>query len=235
MLLQGSLVLRRSLTGLCCCHGAGDRYLLKLFRDFVFHQASEDGAPQIDYGHIVEALNKLDAGVSEQLLLLSRDEASMLVVSYADIKVRAWPRHVCRCKAVELKPCSHGCHAQNCICGAAEPVEICLCSYISYWQSNAAGAQYMAWWGLQHVAPLAQPPSLSPSSLCGHTHTTLLCSEPALHRPYMPICAAAMCGGSICRAQVAAGAFIGAWRRQWQQAVSSKGARCIALGGSRRQ
>jgi PAB-dependent poly(A)-specific ribonuclease subunit 3 len=37
-------------------------------------------------GHVVEVLNKLDAGVAEQLLLLSRDEQSLLVVSYADLK-----------------------------------------------------------------------------------------------------------------------------------------------------
>jgi len=30
---------------------------------------------------------QLDAGVNEQLLLLSRDEQSMLVASYADVKV----------------------------------------------------------------------------------------------------------------------------------------------------
>jgi len=64
----------------------GDRYLLKLFRDFVFHQTSEDGAPVLDWGHMIEALNKLDAGVPEKILLLSRDEMSMLIVSYADIK-----------------------------------------------------------------------------------------------------------------------------------------------------
>jgi hypothetical protein len=32
-------------------------------------------------------LPQLDAGVSEQVLLQSRDERSLLVVSYADIKV----------------------------------------------------------------------------------------------------------------------------------------------------
>lgn len=64
----------------------GDRYLLKLFRDFVFHQSSETGQVVMDWGHVVEALNKLDAGVGEKILLLSRDEQSMLVASYADIK-----------------------------------------------------------------------------------------------------------------------------------------------------
>ncbi|GFR50636.1 hypothetical protein Agub_g12883 [Astrephomene gubernaculifera] len=65
----------------------GDRYVLKLFRDFVFHAAAPDsGAPLLDWGLVAEALNKLDAGVHEELLLLSRDGQSMLVVTYADVK-----------------------------------------------------------------------------------------------------------------------------------------------------
>ena len=52
----------------------GDRYLLKLFRDYVFHQAFQDGRPAIDFGHVIETLNKLDAGVDEKIVLLSRDE-----------------------------------------------------------------------------------------------------------------------------------------------------------------
>lgn len=110
----------------------GDRYLLKLFRDFVFHQTAppgheDEGGPLMDWGHVIEALNKvsgvvcmsahrrarqrslcfllqvsmiacphhsappssphqLDAGVLERIMLLSRDESSMLVASYADLK-----------------------------------------------------------------------------------------------------------------------------------------------------
>ncbi|KAL6759024.1 hypothetical protein V8C86DRAFT_2583435 [Haematococcus lacustris] len=68
-----------------------DRYLLKLFRDFVFHQRAPEGhpaagGPLLDWGHVLEALNKLDAGVGEKILLLARDESAMLVASYADIK-----------------------------------------------------------------------------------------------------------------------------------------------------
>lgn len=48
---------------------AGDRYLLKLFRDFVLHQVREDGTPVLDWGHVVECLNKLNAGVPEKVLL----------------------------------------------------------------------------------------------------------------------------------------------------------------------
>lgn len=39
---------------------------MKLFRDFVFHQVGEDGAPILDWGHVAEALSKLDAGVPEK-------------------------------------------------------------------------------------------------------------------------------------------------------------------------
>lgn len=64
----------------------GDRYILKLFRDFVFHQHDNDGNSITDWGHVFECLNKLDTGVAEKVLLVSRDEMSMLVASYADIK-----------------------------------------------------------------------------------------------------------------------------------------------------
>uniref|UniRef100_A0A8C7H4A8 PAN2-PAN3 deadenylation complex subunit PAN3 n=1 Tax=Oncorhynchus kisutch TaxID=8019 RepID=A0A8C7H4A8_ONCKI len=64
----------------------GDRYLLKLFRDHLFHQVTESGTPWIDLSHIVSCLNKLDAGVPEKINLVSRDEKSVLVVTYSDLK-----------------------------------------------------------------------------------------------------------------------------------------------------
>ncbi|XP_060519443.1 PAN2-PAN3 deadenylation complex subunit Pan3 [Cylas formicarius] len=64
----------------------GDRYMLKLFRDYVFHQVSEDGQPWLDMAHIIQCLNKLDVGVAEKICLMSRDEQSILVVSYAELK-----------------------------------------------------------------------------------------------------------------------------------------------------
>ena len=48
---------------------AGDLYLLKLYRDFVLHQRRDDGSPNLDWGHVVESLNKLDAGIPEKVLL----------------------------------------------------------------------------------------------------------------------------------------------------------------------
>ena len=37
----------------------GDRYMLKLFRDYIFHQVTPTGQPWIDLSHIVQCLNKV--------------------------------------------------------------------------------------------------------------------------------------------------------------------------------
>lgn len=64
---------------------SGDCYILTLFRDYVFHQADGAGNPVMDMGHVIMALNKLDAADEEKIILASRDGKSMMVVSYADV------------------------------------------------------------------------------------------------------------------------------------------------------
>ncbi|XP_076286207.1 poly(A) specific ribonuclease subunit PAN3 isoform X1 [Lasioglossum baleicum] len=64
----------------------GDRYMLKLFRDYVFHQVLADGRPWLDMAHVVFCLNKLDSGSQDKICLMSRDEQSVLVVSYAELR-----------------------------------------------------------------------------------------------------------------------------------------------------
>jgi PAB-dependent poly(A)-specific ribonuclease subunit 3 len=64
----------------------GDRYYLKLFRDYVFHQVDSEGRPVVDLGWIVSCANKLDAGSEEKIALVSRDEQVVFVVSYRDVK-----------------------------------------------------------------------------------------------------------------------------------------------------
>ncbi|KAF8658419.1 hypothetical protein AX16_001970 [Volvariella volvacea WC 439] len=64
----------------------GDRYIIKLFRDYVFHQVDENGNPNLNLSHVLACLNKLDAGTDEKVMLVSRDEQSCLVVSYKEIK-----------------------------------------------------------------------------------------------------------------------------------------------------
>lgn len=66
---------------------SGDRYVLKLFRDYVFHQVDANGKPVLDMSHVLTTLNKLDAGARsrEKVMLVSRDSQSCLVVEYRDI------------------------------------------------------------------------------------------------------------------------------------------------------
>jgi PAB-dependent poly(A)-specific ribonuclease subunit 3 len=64
----------------------GDRYLLKLFRDYVFHRCDESGRPMLDFAVVVECLNRLDIGSPEQVLLSSRDGASLIAASYEDLR-----------------------------------------------------------------------------------------------------------------------------------------------------
>lgn len=64
----------------------GDRYMLKLFREYLFHQVTEDGTPWLDTGHVVSTLIKLDSGSPEKICLISRDEQHVLVVSFAELK-----------------------------------------------------------------------------------------------------------------------------------------------------
>lgn len=64
----------------------GDRYLLKLFRDYVFHRVDDEGNPILDMGHVAECLSRLDVGSPEQILLSSRDGASLLVATYEELR-----------------------------------------------------------------------------------------------------------------------------------------------------
>ncbi|KAL1637858.1 PAB-dependent poly(A)-specific ribonuclease subunit 3 [Neofusicoccum ribis] len=64
----------------------GERYYLKLFRDYVFHQVDGNGHPVVDLGHVISCLNKLDVGSDEKISLVSRDEQNVLVVSYREVK-----------------------------------------------------------------------------------------------------------------------------------------------------
>ncbi|KAL6893312.1 hypothetical protein GGI43DRAFT_412807 [Trichoderma evansii] len=64
----------------------GERYMLKLFRDYVFHQVDGNGNPVMDMGHILRCLNKLDAGSEDRICLTSRDEQTSMIVSYKELK-----------------------------------------------------------------------------------------------------------------------------------------------------
>jgi PAB-dependent poly(A)-specific ribonuclease subunit 3 len=64
----------------------GERYQLKLFRDYVFHQVDMNGSPVLDLAHMISCLNKLDAGIDERVQLTSRDNQISFVVTYRELK-----------------------------------------------------------------------------------------------------------------------------------------------------
>jgi PAB-dependent poly(A)-specific ribonuclease subunit 3 len=64
----------------------GERYYIKLFRDYVFHAVNASGRPITDLSHIIGCLSRLDAGSMETIQLTSRDNETAFIVSYRDIK-----------------------------------------------------------------------------------------------------------------------------------------------------
>ena len=71
----------------------GPRALLPLFRDYVFHAVDAQRNPVVDMGHVLSCLNKLDVGIEEKIMLTTRDEEFVVVVSYKELKTmveRAW-------------------------------------------------------------------------------------------------------------------------------------------------
>ena len=47
----------------------GDRYILKLFRDYVFHSVDEQGNPVVNLGHVLTHLNKVTSLLSHPIEL----------------------------------------------------------------------------------------------------------------------------------------------------------------------
>ena len=64
----------------------GVRYILVLFRDYVFHQVDGQGNPVLDLAHVLTCCNKLDAGIDEKITLTSRDENTLVIVSFREVK-----------------------------------------------------------------------------------------------------------------------------------------------------
>jgi len=70
-----------------CLLKANNQYNFYLYSIFTFFlKIMEDGRPWLDMAHVTACLNKLDAGVSEKVCLMSRDEQNVLVVSYSELR-----------------------------------------------------------------------------------------------------------------------------------------------------
>jgi PAB-dependent poly(A)-specific ribonuclease subunit 3 len=64
----------------------GERYYLKLFRDYIFHAVDSNGRPNVDLSHVLNCLNRLDAGTSDQIQLMSKDGETVFHVSFHQMK-----------------------------------------------------------------------------------------------------------------------------------------------------
>ncbi|KAF2673188.1 PAB-dependent poly(A)-specific ribonuclease subunit pan3 [Microthyrium microscopicum] len=64
----------------------GERYYIKMFRDYVFHAVDAQGRALVDLSHILGCLNRLDAGSNETIQLTSRDGETAFIVTFKDIK-----------------------------------------------------------------------------------------------------------------------------------------------------
>ena len=62
------------------------RYMLLLARDYIFHQVDANNRPVANLAHIIGCLNRLDAGSEEKIVLTSRDNATVMVVSWKELK-----------------------------------------------------------------------------------------------------------------------------------------------------
>ncbi|OEH77284.1 PAN3 related protein [Cyclospora cayetanensis] len=64
----------------------GDRYIARLFRDYLFFQQGAEGEPILDIAHVWDSVFKCDLGTAETAVLMSRDGASVLLLPFRDIK-----------------------------------------------------------------------------------------------------------------------------------------------------
>lgn len=65
---------------------SGSKFPIVLFYDFVFHQVDASGKNILDLTHVLRCLNKLDAGVSEKIVLATPDEMNCIIISYKELK-----------------------------------------------------------------------------------------------------------------------------------------------------
>lgn len=65
---------------------SGEKFPIILFFDYVFHQKDDTGKNVMDLTHVLRCLNKLDAGVSERLMLVTPDEMNCIIISYKELK-----------------------------------------------------------------------------------------------------------------------------------------------------
>lgn len=64
----------------------GRYYPLTLVRDYIFHPVDSHGRAIVDLGHVIGCLNKLDVGLEEKFVVVSRDEQTQLTISWREAR-----------------------------------------------------------------------------------------------------------------------------------------------------
>ncbi|CUM67904.1 uncharacterized protein PRCAT00005615001 [Priceomyces carsonii] len=67
-------------------HDNSNKHIAKLFRDFVFCEYDDFGKPVLNLSRVLVNLNKLDAGIDEKFLLVSRDDKNCVIASYKEVR-----------------------------------------------------------------------------------------------------------------------------------------------------
>lgn len=65
---------------------SGERRLVRLFRNYLFRQRTDQGNPFLSLSHVIASLNKLDVGSDEKIILNSNDDRTVILATYNDIK-----------------------------------------------------------------------------------------------------------------------------------------------------
>jgi PAB-dependent poly(A)-specific ribonuclease subunit 3 len=64
----------------------GDRYIVQLFRDYIFFQVDDTARPFFDVGHVTDCLAKVDIGSFEPIMLMNRDGSTVLITNFNDVR-----------------------------------------------------------------------------------------------------------------------------------------------------
>jgi PAB-dependent poly(A)-specific ribonuclease subunit 3 len=60
----------------------GDRYIIKLFRDYVYHQVDENGVPVVDMAHVLTCLNKVrnEMNIDIEIIIIKNSVSHYFII-----------------------------------------------------------------------------------------------------------------------------------------------------------
>ena len=106
-------------------------------------QVLEDGRPFMDMAHVISCLNKFDAGVSDKICLMSRDEQNVLVVAYSELKI---------CLDQSYAECVQSARSAPSSTAAAMAAAASQSSAVSLGMASAlSSTHYLGWFSIESI------------------------------------------------------------------------------------